>query len=80
MICAIGISEPGGKPTSCTARDFAEERSILLDLRSILGDSETLVGHNLKSFDIPFLAKRYMFHDLEVPKTLRVLGKKSLGK
>ena len=76
MICAIGISESCGKPTSCTARNFSEERSMLIELREILGETEELVGHNLKGFDLPFLAKRYLYHDLAVPKTLRVAGKK----
>lgn len=76
MICAIGISEPSGVPTSTTASTLKEEKEALVDLSQILGETEALVGHNLKGFDLPFLAKRYLYHDLPVPKTLRVAGKK----
>lgn len=76
MICAIGISDPGGKPTHCLAGDYYEEKNMLVELRGILGETETLIGHNLKGFDLPYLSKRYLFHDLELPKTLRVAGKK----
>lgn len=76
MICAVGLSEHRGKPTSSVSADLAQERALLMDLREILGENEPLVGHNIKGFDIPFLAKRYMYHDLALPKTLRVSGKK----
>lgn len=76
MVCAIGISEPKGIPTSCTASNISEEREMLIELRDILRENEVLVGHNIKGFDLPFLAKRYLYHGLPVPKTLRTAGKK----
>lgn len=76
MICAIGISDPNGNPTSATAKNLDDEKEILLQLDDILAMKETLVGHNLKGFDLPFLAKRYMYHGLHVPNTLRVSNMK----
>lgn len=35
-----------------------------------------LCGHNIKSFDIPILACRYLAHGMVLPPALRVLGKK----
>jgi len=40
------------------------------------GSDISLIGHNLKGFDIPFLAKRFMALGLQVPDFLRVAGKK----
>ena len=40
------------------------------------GQDISLIGHNLKGFDIPFLAKRFMALGLQIPDFLRVAGKK----
>mgnify|MGYP003288402050 CR=1 FL=1 len=77
MVCAIGMlntSDP--KPCHVIATDFESERAALEALANNLAHSETLVGHNIKNFDIPFLAKRYMAHGIRVPATLRTAGKK----
>lgn len=36
----------------------------------------TLVGHNIKRFDIPFLAKRMVINDIELPGALNMWNKK----
>lgn len=58
------------------AGNVEEEREILEDIGGFLDNHITLVGHNIKGFDIPFLAKRYMAHGLHVPASLNTLGKK----
>lgn len=54
-----------------------DERDLLEALRSttLFQDCQPL-GHNLKGFDIPFLAKRYLAHSMKVPEQLCVAGKK----
>lgn len=76
MVCAIGIAEPGGAPSHVIAQDYESEKDALISLDSVLLDNEALIGHNIKNFDIPFLAKRYLYHGLPVPHTLRTAGKK----
>lgn len=58
------------------AGNVEEEREILESVGGFLDNNITLVGHNIKGFDIPFLAKRYMAHGLHVPAALNTLGKK----
>ncbi len=75
MVCAIGIADPGCSPSHVIAQDYESEKDALVSLDSVLLDNEALVGHNIKNFDIPFLAKRYLFHGLPVPRALRTAGK-----
>jgi len=48
------------------------EKEILLNTRKIFDKVESLgfelCGHNIKNFDIPFLAKRYVINELKLPK------------
>jgi len=53
-----------------------DEIKILEDIYVILNTDITLCGHNIKGFDIPYLAKRYIINGLKVPKGLNTLGKK----
>lgn len=76
MVCAIGVADPGCAPMHTLARSLEEEPQALQDLANLLGANEALVGHNVKNFDIPFLAKRYLFHGMEVPQALKSAGKK----
>lgn len=55
----------------------ADEASILEELRPRLNQRDlVIVGHNIKCFDIPFLAARYLANKLAIPDALRVMGKK----
>ena len=58
------------------AANVEEEGEMLSALSNFLNGDLTLVGHNIKGFDIPFLAKRYMAHRLQVPKSLMTIGRK----
>ena len=76
MVCAIGIADPGCAPMHTLARSLEEESQALKDLAGAILANEILVGHNIKNFDIPFLAKRYLFHGMQVPPALKTAGKK----
>ena len=53
------------------------ERHVLDLFYDFLGRRDSvLCGHNIKSFDIPILACRYLAHGMVLPPALRVLGKK----
>lgn len=50
-----------------------EEKDILIKARGVLETASskyTLCGHNIKSFDIPYLGKRYMINGLKPPSIL----------
>lgn len=50
-----------------------EEKDILLKVRTVLDTAAskyTLCGHNIKSFDIPYLGKRFMINGLKPPTML----------
>lgn len=79
MVCAVGYASPDvSEPVhSLTAATLEDERETLMQFAETLQRyGGTLIGHNIKAFDIPFLAKRYMAHGLRVPGTLCVAGKK----
>jgi uncharacterized protein YprB with RNaseH-like and TPR domain len=46
------------------ARDYAEERSLLAEVERILGEHDFLVTYNGKTFDLPFLRHRAVYHRL----------------
>lgn len=52
-------------------RQFAE----LLN-RYFASESQYLCGHNIKEFDIPFLARRMVINGLELPNMIDLAGKK----
>lgn len=63
------------------ARGFAapnpeDEAGLLEELGPRLDTDITIIGHNIKGFDIPFMAKRYLANRMPVPRALRVAGKK----
>jgi len=60
----------------------ASEAEIITNFHTLLSDhyfnrfNHFLCGHNLKEFDIPFLCRRSMVHNLELPSLLRLTGYK----
>lgn len=79
MICAIAIGNAltDDAPKVYTAGSVEEEKELLKSVSDIF-DSEgaILIGHNIKGFDIPFVAKRFMAHFGFVPRALNFGGKK----
>lgn len=79
QVCCISWTDaeiPDDTIYHTLARTLDEEREMLRQLGDTLERDAVLVGHNLKGFDIPFLAKRCMAHGLKVPAALNQLGKK----
>ena len=71
----------GGEPTFTVAAIADEDEELLLNkvnkaLIKIFSTGGTLVGHNVKRFDIPYLCKRMLINGLAVPDQLQMHNKK----
>ncbi|MEZ7514872.1 3'-5' exonuclease [Flavobacterium frigidarium] len=60
---------------------FGEEATILKDFNNLLNNhfnqaQNLLCGHNIKEFDIPFLARRMIINNITIPNKLNLFGKK----
>lgn len=57
-----------------------DEHKILTDFKSLLdthfNKNHLLCAHNGKEFDFPFIARRMIVHQIELPKKLNLFGKK----
>ncbi|QOD59663.1 3'-5' exonuclease [Polaribacter haliotis] len=58
-----------------------DEHKILVDFKNLLNKhfskaSNVLCAHNGKEFDFPFIARRMIVHQIELPKKLNLFGKK----
>lgn len=60
---------------------FGEEIKLLKDFNNLIGNhfsgpQHLLCGHNAKEFDIPFLARRMIINQIQIPDKLNLFGKK----
>ena len=79
MICAVSFADAytDAPPKVFTAGSVEEEAEMLKEVISLFDDTKnTLIGHNIKGFDIPFLAKRYIAQLRYLPNALNFAGKK----
>ena len=53
-----------------------QEFSELLKHKIFNSANSYLAGHNVKEFDIPYIARRMIIHQLELPNQLKIAGKK----
>jgi len=58
-----------------------DEHKLLTDFKDLLDkhfvkESKVLCAHNGKEFDFPFIARRMIVHQIELPKKLNLFGKK----
>lgn len=73
-----------GEPTKIRVKSLAgdNEGLILRDFVKILvnhyndPDSSSICGHNIKEFDIPFICRRLVIHQIKFPPLLDISGKK----
>ena len=70
-------NEPAFKVKSLLGHD---ERVLLLEFKALVekypADQLVLCAHNGKEFDYPYLCRRMLVNDIELPRTLQVSGKK----
>jgi hypothetical protein len=60
---------------------FGDEKKILKDFSNLLNNhfnqpQHILCGHNAKEFDFPFIARRMIINQVEIPAKLNLFGKK----
>lgn len=82
-ISCIHLSQTKGKWTMTKKSFYSKNESeILLEFSKYLNDSFNslssfkIIGHNIKEFDIPFLARRMIVNEINLPKALDLAGKK----
>ncbi|MDN3665100.1 3'-5' exonuclease [Algibacter miyuki] len=64
-----------------TTSFFGDETTILEDFKTLLNThfnhpKHLLCGHNGKEFDFPYIARRMIINDIEIPEKLNLFGKK----
>jgi len=60
---------------------FGDEKKILKDFNNLLNNhfnkpQHIMCGHNAKEFDFPFIARRMIINQIEIPAKLDLFGKK----
>ena len=60
---------------------YGDEKKILNDFINLLNNhfnqpNNVLCGHNAKEFDLPFIARRMIINDIDIPNKLNLFGKK----
>lgn len=60
---------------------FGDEVKILIDFSNLMENhfkqpQHVLCGHNVKEFDIPFIARRMIINQIVIPNKLNLFGKK----
>ena len=60
---------------------YGKEKQILLDFKNLMQShfnqpKHKLCGHNSKEFDIPFIARRMIINNIQLPDKLNLFGKK----
>ena len=84
IICiSVGyfVEEENKKQLRLTSFFGDDERKILIDFKILLNKhfskkNNILCAHNGKEFDFPFLARRMIIHQIELPNKLNLFGKK----
>ena len=71
----------GDKRTFRVTSFFGDEIKILKDFKNLLithfsQAKHLLCAHNGKEFDFPYIARRMIIHDIELPHKLNLFGKK----
>lgn len=64
-----------------TTSFFGDEKKLLQEFSNLLNThfsspAVVLCGHNAKEFDLPFIARRMLIHQVKIPNKLNVMGKK----
>ena len=84
VICiSVGFFKGGADEESFRLKSFYgdDERTLLLEFKEMLDNRfdkphQSLCGHNIKEFDLPFLSRRMIIHGIDLPSKLVLFGKK----
>lgn len=83
IICiSVGyfINRKGEKQFRTTSF-YGEEEKLLRDFSNLVSNHfssnhHVFCGHNIKEFDIPFICRRMLIYQIQIPNKLNVMGKK----
>jgi len=83
IICiSVGYFKMEGESRTFRVTSFyGDEIKILKDFKNLLishfsGNKHLLCAHNGKEFDFPYIARRMIIHNIELPYKLNLFGKK----
>lgn len=84
IICiSVGYFSGEKESTKFRVKSFFgdDEKQLLIEFKQLLEkhfskQAHLLCAHNGKEFDFPFLARRMIIHQIELPKKLNLFGKK----
>lgn len=84
IVCiSVGFIYFKGIDMHFRTKSFAgdDESKILSDFGTLLSKfcstkEHTLCGHNIKEFDIPYICRRMIVHQIDLPSILQISGKK----
>ncbi|WP_424492869.1 3'-5' exonuclease [Salinimicrobium sp. GXAS 041] len=83
IVCiSVGYFAFQGEKRKFRLKSFSgDEKKLLLEFRELLGThfnkpQHLLCAHNGKEFDFPFLARRMLIHNIELPVKLDLFGKR----
>jgi hypothetical protein len=84
IICiSVGYFTGSTKERQLRVKSFYgdDEKQLLIDFKKLLDqhfyrNEHLLCAHNGKEFDFPYIARRMIIHQIELPKKLNLFGKK----
>jgi 3'-5' exonuclease len=83
IICiSVGFFSFKGELREFRIKSFSgEEKDLLQEFRTLLDQhfgkpQHLLCAHNGKEFDFPYIARRMLIHDMELPEKLNLFGKR----
>lgn len=84
IVCiSVGYFHPGQPAHTFRIKSLAgdDEKKLLVDFSELINkkfplDRFHFCGHNIREFDIPFICRRLLIHQLALPELLDVAGKR----
>jgi len=84
IVCiSVGFIHFQGKDMHFRTKSFCgdDEKELLTDFNQLINKfcisrEQTLCGHNIKEFDIPFICRRMLINGLALPPIFQIAGKK----
>jgi hypothetical protein len=85
IVCiSVGFIHYKGKEMHFRTKSFSgdDEKQLLIDFSNLINKfciskEQTLCGHNIKEFDIPYICRRILINELKLPLVFDISGKKS---
>jgi DNA polymerase elongation subunit (family B) len=81
IVCiSVGFIIVKGDERSLRVKSYAghDEKALLNDFAAMLNKNSRkfLCGHNIKEFDVPYIARRMLINGITLPPSLNIAGKK----